>query len=240
MSLEPWRQAWEAVRARRRAHRPLVTAAFALSQDGYLTGERGQPTALSGPEALRLTHALRAAHDAILVGRGTQQADDPRLTTRFGCGATGLRVLLDSSLQLSPAARLVTSEERPVLVFTSPDAPAAREFALRSAQVEVERLPVQARGLSLPAALGRLARRGVTTVMVEGGADVLESFFLEGLVDFLCVTTAPRRLAGPRALGLGPAAAAALAAWRPATRVLVGADVVTAGAVERAYVEAVG
>lgn len=240
MGASTWRQTWEDACARAPGHRPFITAAFAQSADGFLTEERGRPTAISCAESLRVTHALRGAHDAILIGRGTQQADDPRLTTRFEGGRTGLRVLLDGGLQLSPAARLVSSEERPVLVFTSPQAPHARELALRGRHVEVERVPHGAHGLALPAVLAGLARRGVRTLMVEGGAAVLESFFREELVDFVCLTTAPRCLAGPRALPCGPATREALATWRPAAAFRAGDDHVTAGALPRAAVEAVG
>lgn len=191
MGASTWRQTWEDARARAPGHRPFVTAAFALSADGFLTEERGRPTAISCEASLRVTHALRGAHDAVLIGRGTQQADDPRLTTRLEGGRTGLRVVLDSGLQLSPTARLVASDEQPVVVFSAPQASPARELLLRSRQVQVERVPAAAPGVALAAVLASLARRGVRCVMVEGGATVLESFFLQGLVDFVCLTTAP-------------------------------------------------
>jgi 3,4-dihydroxy 2-butanone 4-phosphate synthase/GTP cyclohydrolase II len=235
-----WRQPWQHARARGPSHRPFVTAAFALSSDGFLTEEHGRPTAISGAASLRMTHELRAAHDAVLVGRGTQQADDPRLTTRLAEGPTGLRVVLDTQLQLSPDARLVTSAERPVLVLTSHHASPSREQTLKDARVEVARLPSAPGGVSLGASLAELGRRGVRSVMVEGGAAVLESFFLEGLVDFVCLTTAPIRLANPRALPCGPATRAALASWTPSSRFFAGDDVVTAGALETPAQIAVG
>ncbi len=235
-----WRPSFEAARAHAPAFRPFVTAAFALSRDGFLSESRGQQTLISSPPALRVTHALRAAHDAILVGRGTQQADDPRLTTRFETGRTGLRAVLDSQLAVSPQARLVMSEERPVVVFTTESAPAAKELVLRGLRVDVERVSNAARGVALTDVLERLARRGVGSVMVEGGADVLESFFAEGLVNFICLTTSSRALARPDALGCGAATRAALARWQPETTFFAGDDVITAGAFAFAGVEATG
>lgn len=227
-----WRQPWQHARARGPSHRPFVTAAFAISADGFLTEEQGRPTAISGAASLRVTHELRAAHDAVLVGRGTQQSDDPRLTTRLAVGPTGLRVVLDTQLALSPDARLVTSAERPVLVLTSHHASSEREQTLRAARIDVARLPSVSRGVSLSASLAELGRRGVRSVMVEGGAAVLESFFLEGLVDFVCLTTAPVQLSNPRALPCGPATRTALASWTPAARFFAGTDAVAAGALE--------
>lgn len=224
-----WLSPWHLARSRSPQGRPFVTAAFALSADGYLTAERGRPTAISSPEAMRVTHELRALHDAILIGRGTQQADDPLLTTRFGAGRTGVRVVLDSKLQLSPGARLVTSHERPVLVMTTAHAPGDSEQQLVDAEVEVERLPATEAGVSLPAVLAQLAGRGITSVMVEGGATVLESFFTAGLIDFVCLTTSPVRLAGPLALPCGVQTRAALERFTAAQTLHVGGDVITAG-----------
>ena len=68
---------------RRKIGRPLVTLAYAQSLDGSLSAGRGHPLNLSGSEAQEITHRLRAAHDAILVGIGTVLADDPRLTVRL-------------------------------------------------------------------------------------------------------------------------------------------------------------
>lgn len=226
-----WLQSWQLARARSPKGRPFVTAAFAVSADGYLTAERGRPTAISSPEAMLVTHELRALHDAILIGRGTQQADDPLLTTRFGAGRTGVRVVLDSRLQLSPTARLVTSHERPVLVMTTGQAPQESEHQLHEAEVEVERLPAAELGVSLPAVLTQLAARGITSVMVEGGATVLESFFSASLIDFVCLTTSPSLLAGPLALPCGPKTRAALERFSPAQTLRVGGDVITAGPV---------
>ncbi len=235
-----WRSSFEAARAHASAFRPFVTAAFALSRDGFLSESRGQQTLISSPPALQMTHALRAAHDAILVGRGTQQTDDPRLTTRFETGRTGLRVVLDSQLALSPQARLVTSEERPVVVFATQLASREKELVLRGLRVDVERVATTERGVALTEVLVRLANRGVSSVMVEGGADVLESFFSEGLVDFICLTTSPRELSKPDAVGCGAATRAALTRWRPETAFSAGDDVITAGAFAFAGVEATG
>jgi len=88
-------QAW---RHHQDTGRPLVGLCFAQSIDGCLAAQRGQPTALSGPASARLTHQLRAAHDAMLVGVGTVLADNPHLTVRHVAGRSPQPVILDSRL----------------------------------------------------------------------------------------------------------------------------------------------
>ncbi|MBL9037135.1 MAG: RibD family protein [Archangium sp.] len=188
--------------------------AFAVSADGCLAATRGYPTPISSPASLELTHHLRAVHDAVLVGVGTVLADDPLLTTRLAPGPSPRRVVLDSRLRTPETARLLTSGGAPPLVLTTAAASPERIAALTRAGAHVEVVGRCASGVSLSDALRALARRGVTTVMVEGGAAVLDSFFSDGLVDFAVQTVAPLTL-GPGALQLGRSTQQALSRWVP-------------------------
>lgn len=186
--------------------RPRVTLSYATSLDGSLALEPGRPLALSGPTALDLTHALRAAHDALLVGVGTLLADDPRLTVRRAPGPQPQPVVLDRVLRTPPAARLFDHPRRPWLAC-APQADTARKAALTARGARLLELPPDARGgLDLAALLQRLHAEGVRTLMVEGGARVLTSFLRAGLADRLALTLAPRLAGGLRAVG--PLAAA--------------------------------
>jgi GTP cyclohydrolase II len=102
--------------------RSFVTLAYAQSLDGSITTERGQRYRLSGPEAMRFTHALRAAHDAILVGVGTVLADDPELRVRLVEGPDPQPVVVDSRLRTPATARLLTRPGRPLWIATVPPA----------------------------------------------------------------------------------------------------------------------
>ena len=84
--------------------RPFVTLSYAQSLDGCIAAKRGQPLALSGPQSLTLTHQLRSAHDAIMVGIGTLLADNPRLTVRLVEGRDPQPVVLDSRLRFPSEA----------------------------------------------------------------------------------------------------------------------------------------
>ncbi|HEX9595492.1 MAG TPA: RibD family protein, partial [Anaerolineales bacterium] len=80
--------------------RPTVTLSYAQSLDGSIALHRGEPLTLSGPESMAMTHRLRAAHDAILVGIGTVISDDPQLNVRLVEGRNPQVVVLDSRLRL--------------------------------------------------------------------------------------------------------------------------------------------
>lgn len=225
-----WVQDWRSsVTARGLLARPFVTAAFAVSSDGCLSNDKGRPTAISCLDSQCVTHLLRSLHDAVLVGLGTVLSDDPLLTTRLVEGPTGHRVVLDSELRTPLTARLLSTNERPVVLFGRHSADPARVEALRDRGAEVERLRACARGVDLHAVLQRLKARGVTTVMVSGGSQVLESFFGEGLVDYVSLTRAPSLADGPDSVRLGPIVEHALGRWTSSATLASGIDRVTFG-----------
>jgi diaminohydroxyphosphoribosylaminopyrimidine deaminase/5-amino-6-(5-phosphoribosylamino)uracil reductase len=203
------------------AHRPLVTLKAAASLDGFIApsnsarpGRRRAPVWITGPEARRAAHVLRAAHDAVLVGSGTVLADDPQLTVRLPGAPRGraapLRVVLDGRLR-TPADAKVLGRAAPTIIFTRRGAPRARARALRAAGAEVIELGAR-RGLPLTKVLSELAARDVQSVLVEGGSAVHASFIEAGLVDDVALFVAPRLLGGgvPVAGGLTRALDAAL------------------------------
>lgn len=182
---------------RRQTGRPLVSLCFAQSLDGCLTVQRGQPTPLSGPQSSRLTHQLRTAHDAILVGVGTVIADDPHLTVRHVEGRDPQPVVLDSCLRIPMHSRLVQQPKHPIWIATTSAADPERRFALERAGARLLVLPADEVGrVSLVALLETLAGNGVNSLMVEGGAQVITSFLVQGLADWVSITIAPVLLGG--------------------------------------------
>lgn len=196
------------------AARPFVTAAFAISRDGCLTRTRGQGTVISGPESLHVTHQLRSLHDALIVGVGTVLSDDPALTTRLVEGPSPLRVVLDSQLRVPVTARLLHSTPRAAWLVTSTSVAGDKARALSEAGADLVQVPSSADGVSIPVLLSLLAESGVRSLMLEGGAEVLESFFRARAIDFIVLTVSPRKLANPRAVGLGHCTSAVLENWR--------------------------
>jgi diaminohydroxyphosphoribosylaminopyrimidine deaminase/5-amino-6-(5-phosphoribosylamino)uracil reductase len=172
-----------------RDRRPHVILKLAVSSDEMIGAAGHRPVAISGDAAKARVHLLRAQSDAILVGIGTALADDPLLTCRLpGMAARSpIRVVLDRSLRLPGTSRLVHSaRETPLWVMTSALAEAPAAAKLGAAGAQVIRVDAAARplpGLDLLAVMHALADRGITRLMVEGGALVASSLVAAGLVD---------------------------------------------------------
>jgi 3,4-dihydroxy 2-butanone 4-phosphate synthase/GTP cyclohydrolase II len=193
----------KAERADARNGRPFVTLAWAQSLDGSIALDKGKPYRLSGNESLALTHALRAAHDVIVVGIGTLLADDPSLTVRLWQGPSPSPVVLDSGLRTPVCARvLAAAGGRPVRIACTENARDELKVQLEEKGAEVLRLPAWSNGwVDLDRLLLALGTAGIKRVMVEGGGKVLTSFLRASLVDYAVVTVAPTLLGGMSALG---------------------------------------
>ncbi len=196
--------------------RPHVTLKLAVSADGKIAGAGGRPVAVSGEASRARVHMMRAETDAILVGVGTVLADDPELTCRLPgmAGRSPIRIVLDAALRTPPAAKLVaTARDTPTWIVCAADAPAAAEARLVSAGAEVLRILRGEDGrLALDSALAAFAQRGVTRLMVEGGATVAQSLAGADLVDEAVI------LAGPSAIGQAGVPAPDLSALTDAVR----------------------
>jgi diaminohydroxyphosphoribosylaminopyrimidine deaminase/5-amino-6-(5-phosphoribosylamino)uracil reductase len=171
-----------------RDKRPHVILKLAVSSDDKIADAGHKPVAITGEAAKARVHLLRAQCDAVMVGIGTVQADDPLLTCRLpGMEAhSPVRVVLDRSLRISGTTRLVQSaRQTPLWVMTSTVAEAPAAAKLGAAGAQVIRIPGTSTTprLDVTAVLNVLAERGITRLLVEGGARVASSFVAAGLVD---------------------------------------------------------
>lgn len=185
-----------------RLQRPYVIVKWAQSLDGKLATRTGESRWISGEAARRRVHRLRSRMDAILVGAGTVCADDPLLTARgVPLRRRALRVVCDGQLNLPIKCQLVvTARQVPTLVFTAMDnIESAKAQRLRASGVEVVGLRAAGTSRFLAGALRDLARRGVTNLLVEGGAQVLAGFLDARLVDEALVFVAPLLIGGTKA-----------------------------------------
>jgi GTP cyclohydrolase II len=186
--------------SRRPAKRPTVTLSYAQSLDGSIAVRRGARYTLSGAKSQELTHRLRAANDAILVGINTVVADNPSLTVRLVEGHSPLPIVLDSRLRLPLNSHLLTNATPP-LIATTPAAGREQETRLKEFGATIERILPDERGwVDLNALLIRLADLGIKNLMVEGGARVITSFLSLRLVDWMVITIAPTLLGGLHAV----------------------------------------
>ncbi|HTK80481.1 MAG TPA: bifunctional diaminohydroxyphosphoribosylaminopyrimidine deaminase/5-amino-6-(5-phosphoribosylamino)uracil reductase RibD [Rhizomicrobium sp.] len=174
--------------------RPLVALKIAQSRDGKTIPPPGASRWITGEEARRFAHLLRAKHDAVLVGVGTVLADDPMLDCRLPGleDRSPIRVVLDTHLRLPTNSRLAQTALRiSTIVFTT----AEGGEDLERLGTEVLRVMKGAQGRpDLRAVLGVLAQRGMTRLLVEGGPTVISRFLEESLADCLEVFTAPTEL----------------------------------------------
>jgi 3,4-dihydroxy 2-butanone 4-phosphate synthase/GTP cyclohydrolase II len=174
-----------------RSDSPYVILKFAQTLDGRIATSTGDSRWISGEDERRVSHALRAACDAVLVGIGTVVADDPQLTVRMVEGVSPARVVLDPSLRVPMTSKVLDGGARTFIVG-GPQAPPSRRRELEGAGCVVIESPVDDSGIDLAATLSALRRRGIRSLLVEGGATVLTSFLHAGLVDRLIVSLSPK------------------------------------------------
>ncbi len=176
-------------------NRPYIQLKLAVSTDGFIGRNDASQTTITGEETRALVHRMRAMSDAIMVGTGTVKADDPDLRCRLpGCGdLSPVRVVLDSHLNLPPGSKLgETAQESPVWIYTSAKPDMGRSDRLQEMGVSVESIDGEkGEFLDLDSVLVSLTGRGITRLMVEGGAHLAKSLIDGDLVDELVVFTGP-------------------------------------------------
>jgi diaminohydroxyphosphoribosylaminopyrimidine deaminase/5-amino-6-(5-phosphoribosylamino)uracil reductase len=184
--------------------RPWVIAKWAMTLDGKIATRGGYSRWISGEAARLVGHHLRSRVDAILVGRGTAQLDDPLLTARLDTGPPlrrALRIVLDSHARLASFSQLVrTAREHPTLVAAGPAADAKDLRRLAEAGVGVLPFAAATHQERFQQLLDELGRRKVTNLLVEGGSHVFGTLVDLRQIDELHVFIAPRLFGGERAL----------------------------------------
>lgn len=184
-----------------RTGRPFVVLKVATSRDGRIAAAPGQRTPLTSAPANHHAQRVRAEIDAIGVGVGTVLVDDPLLTVRGTYRDRPLvRVIFDRRLRTPPTARVLSTREAgPVIIVTTEEgaSQAARRRSLedRCAEIEV------ARDGSFGGALRLLARRDITSLLLEGGAALHGAAWDEGLVDYVRLYVTPHAI-GPSGVPL--------------------------------------
>jgi diaminohydroxyphosphoribosylaminopyrimidine deaminase/5-amino-6-(5-phosphoribosylamino)uracil reductase len=213
-----------------RTGRPFVILKAAMTLDGKIAAASGESRWITGEAARRHAHRLRSEMDAVMVGIGTVLRDDPQLTVRLGDRRSRtprlrqpLRVVVDSTLRISPAARVLspgapTDPRSGVVVATTARAPRTRIERLRAKGVSVVVLPAQHGRVSLRACLIRLGQMGITSLLLEGGGELNASALRAGLVSRVLLYVAPTLLGGRDAKGvIGGQAPQRLAGALPVT-----------------------
>jgi riboflavin-specific deaminase-like protein len=198
--------------------KPRVTLTYAQSKDGKIAGPGKKMVALSGQESMIMTHSLRTVHEGILVGIGTLLNDNPQLNARLLNPVQGGKevsvdllprpIILDSKLRTPLDCKLLVNAKagtgKKPLIITGKDQDASKVDELRSAGAEIVEIESQDDLLQWKSVMDSVYQAGIKSVMIEGGATIIESLFAEheksAIIDELIVTVAPVSL-GKEALG---------------------------------------
>jgi diaminohydroxyphosphoribosylaminopyrimidine deaminase/5-amino-6-(5-phosphoribosylamino)uracil reductase len=179
--------------------RPYTLLKIASSLDGRVALANGTSQWITSEKSRRQVHILRAEMDAILVGVGTVQKDNPRLNARAGRGSAPMRVILDPHLKISPRAKVLNPKygERRLVVTRSKELRTRKAKSLLSAGAELIESPWNKKnGFQLKPLLAQLNKLGVHSLMVEGGPATWTKFWQAGLWNELHLFLAPKILGG--------------------------------------------
>jgi diaminohydroxyphosphoribosylaminopyrimidine deaminase/5-amino-6-(5-phosphoribosylamino)uracil reductase len=172
--------------------RPEVTMKLAVSADGMIGREAEGQVAITGDVSRRMVHVMRAHTDAIMIGAGTVAADDPELTCRLPGmeKRSPIRIVLDGSLRIPVNSKLVRSARLvPVWIAALPDADPAKHQELEAQGCRILSCEEHEGRVALPELLEDLGAEGIASVMLEGGAEIIRSFFDDRMIDRICLFT---------------------------------------------------
>jgi diaminohydroxyphosphoribosylaminopyrimidine deaminase/5-amino-6-(5-phosphoribosylamino)uracil reductase len=180
--------------------RPMVTLKLAASLDGKIATHTGESQWITGERARMEAHRLRATHDAIMIGSGTALEDRPKLDCRLPglADRSPIRIVADRRQRLPLTSDLVaTAKERPTWLVTLPDSDKKRRSAYEECGVTVIPVAPAAPGMEdIAHVLSMLAERGITRLLIEGGARLAATVLQADLVDRLVWFRAPSLIGG--------------------------------------------
>lgn len=190
--------------------RPFAILKGAMTLDGKIATKTGQSKWITSEQARRDVHRVRSQVDAVMVGIGTVLADNPELSARGSkhasqqrVGRQPIRVILDSHLRIPLKAKVLTwVHEQPTIVCTTAHASSEKIQILKKQGVQVWILPKKKGRVSLKAALSKLGKSGISTVLIEGGSALNASALQGGLVNQVRLYVAPQLLGGQDAKSL--------------------------------------
>jgi diaminohydroxyphosphoribosylaminopyrimidine deaminase/5-amino-6-(5-phosphoribosylamino)uracil reductase len=194
-----------------RTKRPFVFVKCAATLDGRIATRTGDSKWITNEKSRRFVHRLRSAVDAIMVGINTVRRDDPRLTTRLQDrpGKDPVRIILDTHLTISPDARVLRQKSNAeTILVTGSTVSGDKKSALERAGAHVIDLPLKEGRIDLTHLMKQLGSMQITSLLIEGGSQVIASAFRAGIVDKAYFFYAPKILGGddgvPICKGPGP------------------------------------
>lgn len=173
---------------------PFVTLKFAQTLDGRIASATGDSRWISSTPSLKFAHKLRSLHDAVLVGVGTVQTDDPQLTVRLVKGRSPIRIVTDSRLRIALSSKVLKEQEvARTIIATTSQADSEKLSPLTQMGIEILSVEEDTEGkVDLRDLLSKLGGMNISSVLVEGGAAIITSLIRQRLVDKYIVISAPK------------------------------------------------
>lgn len=180
---------------------PFVILKVAASLDGRIASESGDSKWITNEKSREYVHKLRSEVDAVLVGIGTVQKDDPMLTTRLkgGKGKDPIRIVVDSTLKISPKAKVFNpASKAQTIIATTPKVSPKKIKIIEKLGAQILIVPSQNR-VDLNLLMEALGKEEITSVLIEGGSEINTSALQAGIVDKVLFFYAPRIIGGKKA-----------------------------------------
>ena len=186
-------------------NRPLLTLKLASSFDGRIATDTGESQWITGPQARRMVHGLRASHDAVMIGAGTARADDPTLTVRdMGITRQPVRVVVSRMLDIPLSGQLAqTAADVPLWLCHGPDADPMLIKVWTDIGARLILCGRRGRALDMASVMAELARASLTRVFCEGGGSLAASLLAADMVDDLVGFTAGLAIGAEGLAGVG-------------------------------------
>jgi diaminohydroxyphosphoribosylaminopyrimidine deaminase/5-amino-6-(5-phosphoribosylamino)uracil reductase len=184
---------------------PFTILKIASTLDGRIATRSGDSRGITGQQSLRVVHALRSRSDAIMAGIGTVQADNPLLTTRLHGkrGKDPIRVIVDSSLKISPRAKVFNPHSQAgVIIATTKKASERKKKQLEKAGAKVLTIDSENGRVGLKKLMMALGKLEISSLLIEGGTGLATAALENGIVDKILFFYAPKILGGRLAPGI--------------------------------------
>ena len=180
--------------------KPKVTLSAAITLDGKI-GQKNKQIVLSSKSDKIRVHKLRAKSDAILVGKNTVQQDDPLLTVRYAKGKNPIRIILDSHGTIKNDSRIIKTCKRVSTIIV------VSEIISKSNLNRLQKLPIDVivcgkNQVNITKLLSILSKKGIKTVLLEGGGTLNRSFLKKNLIDEMIIALTPYVLGSKNTIGL--------------------------------------
>ncbi|MBU0615555.1 MAG: bifunctional diaminohydroxyphosphoribosylaminopyrimidine deaminase/5-amino-6-(5-phosphoribosylamino)uracil reductase RibD [Nanoarchaeota archaeon] len=171
--------------------KPFVIVKAAMSLDGKIATKTGHSKYITGTEARKHVHQLRSELDAIMVGSNTVMKDDPMLTTRLVKGKNPIKIVVDSKLKLNLNSNVVKNEPSKLIVATTNLAPRTKVKQLQQKGVKIIEMPADNGHVDLKKLMKELGNHEITSIMIEGGAELNSHAIKSNIVDKLLFFLSP-------------------------------------------------